>query len=151
MINDHALFRQMARGRLNAEAFDVSSRDEKTLLFHDSLQSALAHISMATTPVNQSGEPLTITAGYIETMIPNAVADYDDGVHLIAMNNALFVAIHEFAMFCFTQSDFFPDVGDPSLENSPSPLDCRKVWLHAFLFRGYCIQGASIRPQTRTV
>ena len=112
----------MVRERLDAEAVDVFTGGDNVRLFHDSLASALAHLTLRPAPVDPGGEPLSIVAGYVETLIPNALADFENGTHLIAMNNAMFVAIHEFAMFCFTQRDFFSDVGDPDMEISPSPL-----------------------------
>lgn len=126
----------MVRERLDAEAVDVFTGGDNVRLFHDSLASALAHLTLRPAPIDPDGEPLSIVAGYVETLIPNALADFENGTHLIAMNNAMFVAIHEFAMFCFTQRDFFNDVGDPDMEVSPSPLhdSVPGLWLSLRLF-----------------
>lgn len=64
-------------------------------------------------------------------MRPNALADVWKGWHFIALHTSLFAAITEFAMFCFTQQGFFPDIGNPDAEVSPQPWDNRVpgIWL----------------------
>jgi len=47
------------------------------------------------------------------------LAAWTDGL----INNALFVTINEFAMFCFAQKKFFPEIGEAKAESSPQPLD----------------------------
>ena len=131
LVRDFEVFSIYAKDRLNARAFDITSGEENVSLFRDSLFSAIAHTTLRRPPRNAAGEELKLTAGYLDKMIPNAIADSLKGRHFIGMNTALFVAVHEFAMYCFTQRDFFPDVGDVSLEQSPKPIDKRVpgLWL----------------------
>lgn len=140
----HAAFSLWATRRLGTPAVNVWNGAENVGLFRDSLLSALAHTRLNQVPCDPSGSPLSVMAGYLETMVPNACADHEGGKHLIAMNNALFVAIQEFAMYCFTQREFFPDLGDPSHETSPPPLDGRVpgLWL-----LDYTKQGGKVEPR----
>lgn len=135
-----------------SRSLDVTVNDDSVRLFRDSLQSAVAHVTLKTRPRDADGNELRLVAGYLDTMIPNALADHWDARHFIAMNTALFVAIHEFAMFCFTQRDFFPDVGDCSLEESPVPLDARVpgLWLLDYTARGGTVEdrhGRTVTPR----
>ncbi|PZR84105.1 MAG: hypothetical protein DI537_33645 [Stutzerimonas stutzeri] len=70
---------------------------------------------------NASGEALSVTAGFIERMTPNASADRYDGAHYIVMHQALMTTITEFALFVFTQKEIFPGVGKAAEEESPKP------------------------------
>ena len=130
-MDDLRAFNDFATQRMNSTALDLSSGAKDVALFNDSLQSAMVHVRLNEAPKDIAGEPLNLVAGYLEKLIPNAVADQVDGTHFMAMNTPLFVAVQEFAMFCFTQRDFFPDIGDPSLELSPSPIGDRVpgLWL----------------------
>lgn len=148
----HAAFAEWATRRLTTPAVDVWTGAENVGLFRDSLLSALAHTRLSQTPCDPSGTPLSVMAGYLETMAPNACADHENGKHLIAMNSALFVAIQEFAMYCFTQREFFPEIGDASLEVSPPPLDGRVpgLWLLDYTKHGGRVEprhGQTITPR----
>jgi hypothetical protein len=152
LASDLALFRNFAAERQEAHALDIASGEENVRLFRDSLQSAIAHTTLKTRPRNVEGDELQVVGGFLDTMVPNAMADRWNGRHFIAMNTALFVAIQEFAMFCFTQRDFFPDVGDPLMEESPPPLNDRVpgLWLLDFTSHGGHVEdhhGQTITPR----
>ncbi len=101
------------------------------ILFNTSLASFQHHIGAVSGTRNALDRTFQIIPGFIETMKPNAVADYMYDRHFAGMHFSLFVAVNEFAMFCFTQSDFFPEIGDPSAENNPQPEDGKApgLWL----------------------
>ena len=148
-------FQRFASGTLNANALDVSANNNDRLLFRDSLRSAVAHTSLRHPLRDADGEYLTVRAGYIDKMVPNARADYVEGSHYISLNTAMFVAIQEFAMFCFTQREFFPSVGDPTLEESPKPIDDRVpgLWLLDHTKHGGKVEerhSKTITPRTET-
>tara|TARA_R110001606_G_scaffold352942_2_gene503425 strand:+ start:1199 stop:2368 length:1170 start_codon:yes stop_codon:yes gene_type:complete len=149
---DFYLFHNFAAKRAGSPVLNVLSGADNVQLFHDSLMSAIAHTTLRQPPRDQDGNELRLVAGYLDKMIPNAMADHFEGRHYIAMNTALFVAVQEFAMFCFTQQDFFPDVGDPSMEASPPPLDNRVpgLWLLDFTSHGGSVDehhGRTITPR----
>lgn len=74
--------------------------------------------------VSTSGfKPFAVDVGYVESILPNAFANRNEDTHLVGMHTALPVVIQEFALFCFAQSAFFPQIGDPSQETSPVSIN----------------------------
>ena len=136
--HDFETFSTFAKDRMQARALDITSDDDNVRLFRDSLESALAHTTLRQPPRDANGKELRVVAGYLDKLIPNALADCIGDRHFIAMNSALFVAVQEFAMFCFTQASFFPELGDSSMEQSPRPIDERVpgLWLLDYTKRG---------------
>jgi len=132
MISDYNQFRSFfASQDVPEKAFDVSRDDETTNLHTVSMESITALSRWTENSYDRKNRKLQIIPGYIESMIPNAVADSDGSNFYIGINNALFVIIHEFSMFCFAQQNFFPNIGDANNEVSPEPLDGRApgLWL----------------------
>lgn len=70
---------------------------------------------------NPHGAALSVSAGFIEAMTPNAFADWHEGGHVIGMHTALLVTIADFALYAFTQRGFLPSIGNPESETSPLP------------------------------
>lgn len=138
MNSDFSEFQDFARIRLKIPAFQTCPNDPKSNLFDISAESARIQFSWTQKSTNQAGEPFRLGVGFIDDLKPNALADYHADQHFIAMHSSLFVAINEFAMFCFAQRDFFADVGDPSIEISPKPWDDRVpgIWLLDHTIRG---------------
>lgn len=114
-------FEAFATQELGAQVLEMSPEDPKTGLFHTSLTSALALSAWTAKARDAAGVSFALEAGFVDLMSPNALADRWQGKQIIATHSALFVAINEFALFCFTQAGFFSDVGDPSKELSPAP------------------------------
>lgn len=131
MKMDLESFRHFAETRLQTAAFETDPDSESSHIFHTSVESALHQFNWTQGAKNPSGETFELNAGFLETYSPNALADRFQGKYFIGVHTALFVAINEFAMFCFAQKDFFPDVGDPTRETSPPPWDDRVpgLWL----------------------
>lgn len=122
---------RFANERLGTSAFIAKADDPDTHIFFASLESAIEQFRWTAKGSNASGAPFKLEAGFFDTFSPNALADrFEDGYYL-GVHVALFVAINEFAMFCFAQRDFFDDLGDPAKESSPKPWDERLpgVWL----------------------
>ncbi|MEJ7925806.1 hypothetical protein WG908_03440 [Sphingobium sp. AN641] len=69
-----------------------------------------------------SDDDLIIVPGFIEKMTPGAFADHMDGIHYIAMHQALLVTMMDFALYAFTQSAFLPMIGNAAGEDSPPPM-----------------------------
>lgn len=138
MDRDFHRFRNFADLHLKKPAFPTSPDDPKSNLFHLSVESARAQFSWTNKTKNLAGEPFHLNAGFLDDFKPNALADHHNGAHFIAMHSSLFVAINEFAMFCFAQRDFFSDVGNTSLEQSPKPWDHRVpgLWMLDFTKHG---------------
>lgn len=149
---DQPAFAAFARSHLLAEPLDVQSGAADVALFRDSLITARSFLSWPVAPRNASGEQLNLVAGFLERMVPNARADHKGGVHCVSINTALFAAINEFALFCFSQAEFFPELGDPRLEVSPSPIDDRVpgIWLLDFTRKGGRVEeehGERVTPR----
>jgi hypothetical protein len=68
---------------------------------------------------NADGLTLTIEAGLLNKMTPNAFADYHDEVHYIGMHQALLATIMDLSLYLFTQSSLFPNIGNAAAEDSP--------------------------------
>lgn len=120
-----------AAERLGAASFQTAAGDPRTDLFHTSLESCRGLFGWTARGKNRAGQRFSLQAGFVDDRRPNALADYWGSEHFIGMHSSLFVAINEFAMFCFTQGEFFPDVGTPARETSPKPWDERVpgIWL----------------------
>jgi len=124
MIDNYVGFEQYFGSKNEpVQTFNPDIQDKKTHLNAVSLSSLFNLAAWTDGLQNQQGQKLNVSAGFLESMIPNAVAERDSTSFYIGINNALFVTINEFAMFCFAQKQFFPDIGENHLEKSPQPLN----------------------------
>lgn len=121
--SERDLFDHFARARLNAQAFDADPNTERGYLFGSALETARALMGWTKGARNEAGEEFKAVSGFVDVYTPNAFAERFEKRFYLGMHTALFVAINEFAMFCFCQRDFFADIGDPSRETSPRPID----------------------------
>lgn len=93
-------------------------------LFTASLISTRNHLCTIGVPVSQArDEPFAVDVGFLESALPNALANKSEATHVAAIHTGLAVTIHEFSLFCFAQSSFLPMIGDPDKEVSPSAAD----------------------------
>lgn len=113
-------FAEFAKQHLNTVAFEPDFDLQKEQVFAASLGSFRDLARAVDGVTNAAGMMLSIDAGFVETMTPNAFASYHDGVHHVGMHSALMATILELALFVFTQATIFPGVGDASKETSPS-------------------------------
>lgn len=112
-------FAEFAKQQLNTVAFEPDFDRQEEQVFAASLGS-FRDLARATDGVtNAAGMTLSIEAGFIETMTPNAFASYHDGVHHVGMHSALMAKILELALFILTQAAIFPSIGEASKEDSP--------------------------------
>lgn len=127
----HSSLIDYASRRLCTSVFETSATDDHSHIFHTSLESAVEQFRWAAKAQNKSGDLFSLTPCFLETFSPNALADRWEGAYFLGVHVALFVAINEFAMFCFAQRDFFPELGDPSKESSPKPWNEQLpgIWL----------------------
>jgi len=124
MLNDYAEFERYFRSKAEPlPSFQPDAQDEKTHLYGVSLSSLFNLAAWTDGLQNAQGQKFNVLGGFIESMMPNAVAERDGKNFYIGINNALFVTINEFAMFCFAQKQFFPELGEAKAESSPQPLD----------------------------
>ena len=137
-------FQLYAKERLESAAFITDPADDASHVFLTSLESAVHRFAWTEKARNSKNEPFRIVAGFADVFSPNAFADRMGNTHFIGMHSALLVAIGEFALFCFAQQDFFPELGAPSKETSPTPWDDRVPGL--FLI-DHTTQGAHIEKQ----
>lgn len=72
---------------------------------------------------NMAGGAFSVLNGYTDSFNPNAFADKWNEHHVIGVDASLAVMIQEFTFFCFAQKDFFPELGNASVETSPTPMD----------------------------
>ncbi|MBB3983671.1 hypothetical protein GGR44_003368 [Sphingobium fontiphilum] len=115
-------FEHYAGDRLESVPFTPDFNNPAEQAFAASFDSFAALLRAGVLDVG--GDPRSaIVPGFIEKMTPNAFADHVDGVHYIAMHQALLVTMMDFALFAFTQSAFLPMIGDAAGEDSPSPVD----------------------------
>lgn len=131
MEMDFGRFKRFAETRLQTTAFETSMDSDQSHIFHTSVESAHHQFNWTRGARNARNEEFGLTAGFLDTFSPNALADRFESHYFIGVHVPLFVAISEFSMFCFAQRDFFADVGDPSKETSPAPWDDRVpgLWL----------------------
>ncbi len=124
-------FRRYAREYLKDTAFKTDLESDSSHLFHVSLESLLTASQWTRKTQNEQNEQFNLVAGFSDLFTPNAFADRFEGSYVIGMHVPLFVSINEFALFCFAQKDFFPEMGDSSQEVSPDPWDDRVpgIWL----------------------
>lgn len=131
-------FAEFSKNKLGSAMFETVEGEEKSDLFHASLQSFLKLSAWTKDLRNKSGQSFALQPGYVEDKRPNALADIWQRQHMIGMHVSLFTSINEFAFFCFTQEEFFTDIGHPALEISPTPRDARVpgLWLLDFTAKG---------------
>lgn len=89
-----------------------------------------------------------VDVGFVESPLPNAFINRLHDIHVCGIHSALPVVIHEFALFCFSQSDFFPELGNAELETSSSPLSDHPPGLRLLLaqLRGDQTSASAIAP-----
>lgn len=138
LSSDFEKFQHFAESRVGASAFRTDADSDTSHVFHSSLESSIQRFEWTKGATNKAGEKFDIAAGFVDIFSPNAFAERFDNTHYIGMHTALFVSINEFALFCFAQSDFFPDLGNPSEEVSPKPWDDRVpgLWLIDYTAKG---------------
>lgn len=114
-------FNSYVRDHLGGTAFapDFDNPAERT--FAAALDSFAAFLQADALDMGGDDRPI-ILPGFIEKMTPGAFADHVDGIHYIAMHQALLVTMMDFALYAFTQSAFLPMVGKAALEDSPPPM-----------------------------
>ncbi|SDE99546.1 hypothetical protein [Rhodospira trueperi] len=88
-----------------------------------SLESVRAHIRLTSDARRADGQAFRVYPGYIETTKIGALASREGPLHVCGVYAGLAAACYETANFCLAQASMFPDVGDPTAEISPAPLD----------------------------
>ncbi len=125
------LLDNFATARLGTSTFQPDPDDPNTHIFYVSLESAFEQFRWTSEATRGADEIFKINAGFLDTFSPNALADRFEEEYFLGIHVALFVAINEFAMFCFAQQEFFPDLGDATKESSPKPWNEQLpgIWL----------------------
>jgi len=118
-------FDRYAKAHLKNTAFRTVADSDNSHLFHLTLESLYQASLWTKKARNPKGEAFDLVAGFTDLYSPNAFADKFNEQHIIGMHVPLFVAINEFALFCFAQAGFFPELGDAKAEASPAPWDDR--------------------------
>ncbi len=113
---DFATYAKLHRDAVNF-APDFERAEEQ--VFAASLDSFSALVRSYEGASNAGGITLTIEAGFVEKMTPNAFADFHDGVHYIGKHQALMATIMDLSLYLFTQSALFPNIGSAAAEDSP--------------------------------
>jgi hypothetical protein len=112
-------FSDFVERRHQAKAFEPDPAKPDEQIFAVSLASFKNLIANAEMFRNASGAALRVEAGFVERLTPDALADFDDGVHYIINHQALLATIIEFALYLFTQPFVMPEIGKASEEESP--------------------------------
>ncbi len=120
-VEDIAAFRAYAETRLRRPAFTPAVSDAGEF-FWLSQASAEAFLASTAHLKNAQGQSAKTVYGYIDASSPNAFADRFGDCAVIGLHVGLIAAVYEFGQFVFTQSAFFPDIGDPGVEANPEPL-----------------------------
>lgn len=136
-------FRTFCQDRLGSAALDTTTGCASVAQFELSLASFRHHIEWSSGLVRRDGDRFHLSSGFIEDARPSAIADYWEGTHFAGMHSPLFVVVMEFAMFCFTQRNFMPWIGDASVELSPT-LDGHHV--PGFWLLKRTTDGAEVNP-----
>lgn len=101
---------------------DRNNRDHQ--LFRASLASICDHLQTIGQPASQASDgSFELDIAFLESGLPNALANKSGDTHVAAINTGLAVTIHEFSLFCFAQSSFLPMIGHPDKEVSPSSTE----------------------------
>lgn len=121
IMSENAAFALYARMALDAEPFAPDFDNPAEQAFAAAFDSFAALLRADALDIENDVH--AIVPGFIEKMTPNAFADHVDGIHYIAMHQALLVTMMDFALFAFTQSAFLPIVGHAAGEDSPPPAN----------------------------
>jgi hypothetical protein len=140
-------FADYAARRMNATPFLPNPDHPEEQIYAAALTSFEKLAASANGLTNARGERFDLSCGYIEEMTPNAFADHWSGAHVIGMHQALLATIVEFALFVFTQSHLFPQIGDAAGEDSPAPAfgDAPGVFLLDKTLRAQSVVGDTDR------
>lgn len=138
MLPNSEKFQQFVISQLESSTFKTSYDDDKSHVFHTSLDSTIHLLKWTLETKNKNGEPFQYLPGFVDIFEPNAFADRFQDDYYIGLYTAIFVSVSEFAMFCFAQEDFFSEMGDSSKEKSPIPWDHRVpgLWLLDYTKQG---------------
>lgn len=97
---------------------DSGRQDDQ--LFAASLASITHHLHrMEDRRSGQTDASFTASSGFVESVLPNALANKNDSVHIVAIHTGLAMVILEFSWFCLAQKQVFPELGDIAQETSP--------------------------------
>lgn len=147
MLANSKQFSEFAASKLKAAVFETSYEDDASQIFHTSVDSSIHLMRWAQDAKNHKGESFCYYPAFVDIFSPNAFADRYQKDYYIGFHSALFVSISEFAMFCFAQKEFFPEMGDSSQEVSPEPWDHRVpgLWLLEHTKNGGHVQNEHSR------
>lgn len=123
-------FADYARDMLYAAAFEPDFEKADEQVFAASLASFRKLAKGWIGQRNASGAMFDLEAGFIEKMTPNALADWQDGQHMIVMHQALMATMIDLSLFVFTQADQFSGIGDAEAEASPAFDDAQAPGLY---------------------
>ncbi|MGJ8670996.1 MAG: hypothetical protein ACSHXK_16050 [Oceanococcus sp.] len=108
---------------MQAKAWTVFAPDSNKVddhLFSTSLASITDHLQrMEARRSRYTNSNFVINLGFLESVLPNALANKDAQVHIAAMHTGLAMVILEFSWFCLAQKQVFPELGDIAQETSP--------------------------------
>lgn len=149
------LFETYAKERFGAPALDVTTGKPRERPFQATLETTAALLAWTQGARSRRSETFAFVPGFVDVLAPNAFADRWTGTYFLGMHVALYAAIGEFAMFCFAQRDFMPELGDAALERSPKPASERSpgLWLIDFVTQGGRVtdaHSAALTPRCDT-
>lgn len=113
-------FEQFVTHFKNQSVFEPQWDREEDHLFCTSLASIRDFLKSSDPSYSvEASQPFAVDLGFVESPLPNAFANRLGDVLVCGIHSALPVVIHEFALFCFAQANFFPEIGNAASEASP--------------------------------
>ena len=94
------------------------------LFYHASLSSIRDHCRMLEGQHSKvTDQAFQVGVGFIESGLPNAIANKQGDQHIAMIHTGLASCIQEFSFFCLAQASVFSEIGRSDLEQSPAAGD----------------------------
>lgn len=104
--------------------FEPRADIQEDQLFFASLLSITDHVrSMEPHRSEHAQQGFEVSLGFLESALPNALANKQNTVHIAAVHSGLASCMHEFSLFCLAQASVFPMIGRIDLETSPNAIE----------------------------
>ena len=118
---DAAIAQRYLRSR-DLTAFDPFAVDSAgdDVIFTTSLAVARRMMEESFATSTAGGRRFRVYPLFVDRSSPNAFAIDCEGVQVCGIHVGLVVSLFEISLFVFSQATLFPEIGDPSVERSPS-------------------------------
>ncbi|MEP3198218.1 MAG: hypothetical protein ABJO57_10135 [Lentilitoribacter sp.] len=131
----HQVFTQYAQEKKAQPAFNPNFESELGRLLTVSQFDIQDQFKRSSACRNAAGESIQFACGYVDEGSTTAFSDQFGEYHIIGMDITLANVLHKLALKCFSDQDFFPEIGLIETEGrSQLRTDAdRKLWLYQCL------------------